>query len=83
MINIRIAPPRKSSLKGLDDDMWMMLIWAAHQGSKSVRARGVRKGLQSPLGAPECFQRDGANLGVKNVVTLGEADPASLTPECL
>lgn len=83
IVNIRIAPLRKSSLKGLDDDMRMMFIWAAHQGSKSARARGVRKGLESPLGAPVCFQRDGASLGLKNFVTLGEADPVGLTPECL
>lgn len=83
IVNIRVAPLRKSCLKGLDDDMWIVFMWAAQQGSKSAQARGVRKGHQPPLGAALCFQRGEASLGVKNFATLGEADLASLTPECL
>lgn len=63
--------------------MWMMFMWAAHLGSKSPQACGVRKGQRFPLGAAVCFQRGETSLEVKNAVTLGEADLASLTPECL
>lgn len=58
-----------------------MFIWAVYQGSKSPRACSVWKDV-SLSGAPCVFREKGASLGV-NSVTLGEADPAGLTPEYL
>lgn len=58
-----------------------MFIWAVYQSSKSARVCSVWKDV-SLSGAPCVFREKGASLGV-NSVTLGEADPAGLTPECL